>query len=70
MHISHHMPYVGIPASAMIAKLQLDFINTADHLTCIDTCTGEHHDANAYEKKLFLQSQMEKFMHTGGQHAQ
>lgn len=52
----------------MIEKLNLDFIFTGDHLTAIDTLTGEHHAANEYEKKLFFQSQMEKFVHTGKHH--
>lgn len=66
MHITHYMPYVGIKASEMIEKLHLDFIFTGDCLTAIDTLTGEHHVANEYEKKLFFQSQMEKFISTGG----
>lgn len=61
------MPYVGIQASEMIAKLQLDFIFTGDHLTTIDTCTGEHHASNEYEKKLFFQSQLERFAHENAQ---
>lgn len=64
MHVTHYMPYVGIKASEMIEKLHLDFIFTGDILTAIDTLTGEHHSANEYEKKLFFQSQMEKFLST------
>lgn len=65
MHVTHYMPYVGIKATEMIEKLHLDFIFSGDSLTAIDTLTGEHHAANEYEKKLFFQSQMEKFIHTG-----
>jgi hypothetical protein len=71
MHItSSHTPRIGIKASEMIEKLQLDFIFSGDHLTSIDTCTGEYHAASEYEKKLFFQSQMEKFTHEHAAHWQ
>ena len=68
MHTSLlNTPRIGISASQMIEKLQLHFIFSGDHLTCIDTCTGAHHASSEYEKKLFFQSQMERFAHENAQ---
>ena len=58
--VHNHLPYVGIPASDMIKKLNIHFVSTQHGLKKVDEFTHQFNEVNDYERKLFHQSEWEK----------